>query len=54
VILSDRTLKALIKSGALGISPMTDESIQPASIDCRLGEDFLVVEDRQMHTIDLN
>lgn len=44
----------MIKSGELGITPLTEESIQPASIDCRLGNHFLVVEDRQMQTIDLN
>jgi dCTP deaminase len=54
VILSDKTLKQLIDSGELGVSPITDESIQPASIDCRLGDHFLVVEDRQMQIIDLN
>jgi dCTP deaminase len=54
MILSDKTLKQLISSGTLEISPLNDESIQPASIDCRLGDHFLVVEDRQMQTIDLN
>lgn len=54
MILSDGTLKRLIDSGELGIDPLNEESIQPASIDCRLGDHFLVVEDRQMHTIDLN
>ncbi len=54
MILSDLTLREMIKSGELGITPLTEESIQPASIDCRLGNHFLVVEDRQMQTIDLN
>src|SRR5665213_1252633 len=54
MILSDITLKEMISSGKLGISPINAESIQPASIDCRLGNHFLVVEDRQMQTIDLN
>lgn len=54
MILSDQTLKTMIDSGELVVSPLTDESIQPASIDCRLGNHFLVVEDRQMHSIDLN
>lgn len=54
MILSDKTLKQLIKTGELGVSPLVEESIQPASIDCRLGDDFLVVEDRQMHTISLD
>lgn len=54
MILSDKTLKTLIDSGELGVSPITDTSIQPASIDCRLGDHFLVVEDRQMQIIDLS
>jgi dCTP deaminase len=54
MILSDKTLKEMISSGQLGITPINDESIQPASIDCRLGNHFLVVEDRKMQTIDLN
>jgi len=54
VILSDKTLKEMIGSGELGMTPLTEESIQPASIDCRLGNHFLVVEDRQMQIIDLN
>lgn len=54
MILSDLTLRKLIDSGELGVSPITPESIQPASVDCRLGEHFLIVEDREMQTIDLN
>ncbi len=54
MILSDKTLRTLIQSGELGVTPLAEESIQPASIDCRLGDHFLVVEDRQMHMIDLN
>ena len=54
MILSDRTLRKMIDSGELGVSPITDSSIQPASIDCRLGDNFLVVEDRMMQTIDLS
>ena len=36
------------------VSPIKPSSIQPASIDCHLGNHFLVVEDRQMHTIELD
>lgn len=36
------------------MEPLIENSIQPASIDCRLDNNFLVVEDRNMHTIDLN
>lgn len=53
MILSDGTLQESIKSGALVIEPLQDNSIQPASVDCHLGHHFLLVEDRQMHTIDM-
>lgn len=54
MILSDRTLKEMIDSGELVCEPMTAQSLQPASIDCTLGDHFLVVEDRNMHVIDLS
>lgn len=54
MILSDKTLRGLLKSGELVVDPIVDESIQPASIDCRLDRHFLVVEDRNMKIIDLN
>ena len=54
MILSDQTLGEMLKSGDLVVEPLQPESIQPASIDCHLGDHFLVVEDRQMHTIELD
>lgn len=54
MILSDGTLKSMLEAGELVCEPIKENSIQPASIDCHLGKDFLVVEDRQMHTIDLD
>lgn len=54
MVLSDRDLKKLIDLRVLEVSPLAEDSIQPASIDCRLGSHFLMVEDRQMQTIDLN
>lgn len=54
MILSDKTLKAMIDDGSLGVSPLMEDSIQPASIDCRLGSHFLMVDDNQTHSIDLN
>ncbi len=53
MILSDHTLKEMIENNDL-VSPITAESIQPASVDCHLGNHFLIVEDRQMHTIELD
>lgn len=54
MILSDKTLTKMIETGELKVSPLDKESIQPASIDCRLGNNFLIVEDREMQIIDLN
>ncbi len=44
MILSDRDLKARISSGDIGIDPLDDPElqIQPASIDLRLGNRFVV------------
>src|SRR6185437_3461795 len=53
MILSDKTLAAMIKTGELVVEPLKPNSIQPASIDCHLGRHFLIVEDRQMHMIDM-
>ncbi len=53
MILSDRTLEEMIKAGTLVVDPLCSDSIQPASIDCRLGNHFLEIEDRRISTIDL-
>jgi dCTP deaminase len=50
MILSDKTLKKLIDSGDLTCEPITENSIQPASIDCRLGRHFLVVDETQSNS----
>lgn len=54
MILSDATLKAMIASRELVCEPIDPISIQPASIDCRLGDHFLVVDDNQMGIITLD
>ena len=54
MILSDHTLESMIQSKELIIEPLGAESIQPASIDCTLGSDFLIVEDREMEKITLD
>jgi dCTP deaminase len=53
MILSDKTLTSLIQKRELVIEPLRENSIQPASVDCHLGDHFLIVEDRQMHMIDM-
>jgi dCTP deaminase len=54
MILSDKTLKAMIASGDLVCEPIDEKSIQPASIDCRLGDHFLIPDDHQMDMITLD
>ncbi len=54
MILSDQTLKTMLKSRNLVVEPLVEESIQPASIDCRLGNHFLIVDNFNMKTIDLD
>ena len=45
MILSDKTIIALMKEGSLVIEPLEPQQIQPASIDIRLGNTFSIVED---------
>lgn len=45
MILSDRTILELLHRGDLSISPLEAEQIQPASVDVRLGDTFLEIED---------
>ncbi len=54
MILSDKTLKSMISTGELVVTPLKEESIQPASIDCRLGDHFLVVEHNTMDVLTLD
>lgn len=54
MILSDGTIKEMLKEGSLKVDPLSEHSIQPASIDMRLGNHFLSVEDRSMDCISLS
>lgn len=53
MILSDITIREIIRQGKLQIHPLTDEQIQPASVDIRLGNTFSIVEDTSGGIIDL-
>lgn len=44
MILSDKTIRALLSSGQLDINPLEDVQIQPASVDIRLGNSFSILE----------
>lgn len=45
MILSDGTLKKMMNSGELVVEPLAENGLQPASIDCRIGNHYLVVDD---------
>ena len=45
MILSDKTIMRMLDEGTLGITPLEEGQIQPASVDVRLGDTFSVVED---------
>ncbi len=54
MILSDATLKEKIKKGEIVMTPIDEKDIQCASIDCRLGNHFLIVDHHDMDVITLN
>jgi len=54
MILSDRTIKKMLAENQLFVSPITDESIQPASIDMRLGDHYLTLEDKNMDLLTMD
>lgn len=47
MILSDKTLRQMLKNGELGISPLEEVQIQPASVDIRLGNTFSFVKESE-------
>lgn len=44
MILSDKTIRELMKQGRLSVNPIDDVQVQPASVDLRLGDHFLRVK----------
>lgn len=54
MILSDRDIKKYISLGDITLTPYEEKNVQPASIDLRLGQGFLVVDDHKASIIDLN
>lgn len=45
MILSDGEIKELLEKGELSISPLSENQIQPASVDITLGNTFSVIKD---------
>ena len=54
MILSDKTIREAIKSGAIGVKNYTPDSIQPASLDIRLGNSFAVPKTNRYDIIAFN
>jgi dCTP deaminase len=54
MILSDGSIRRLLQSGELEIAPLADAQVQPASVDCTLGEHFLKIDDAQKTHLDFN
>ncbi len=54
MVVSDSTLKEMIASGELFIDPLSENAIQASSIDCRLANHFLVLDEHVMQTIRLD
>lgn len=52
MILSDGTIRRMLGSGRLVIDPIQDIQIQPASVDVRLGSEFLVFRNHITEVID--
>ncbi|RNA69960.1 dCTP deaminase [Alteribacter keqinensis] len=54
MILSDSGIKQYMQQGLLSITPITEEQIQPASVDLTLGTSFRKMNEHQVELISLN
>lgn len=54
MILSDKTIRKMLDERSLIIKPLTEEQVQPASVDIRLGNTFSVVDDTPSGIITLD
>ena len=54
MILSDGAIRDLLSSGDLGVDPHTPDQIQPASIDLRLSDHFLKVDENRLEAMRLD
>ena len=54
MILSDGAIRDLLASGELGVDPHTPDQVQPASIDLRLSDHFLKVDENRLEALRLD
>lgn len=52
MILSDGTIRRLLAAGTLVVDPIEPSQVQPASVDVRLGSEFLVFRNHTAEVID--
>ncbi len=53
MILSDRDIKAALKAGKIGIEPLYEGALQPASVDLHLDSKFLIFRNTEHAFIDV-
>ncbi len=54
MIVSDSSLRLLLARGEIVVEPLEDYQIQPASVDLRLGDHFLKVDENSVESISLD
>ncbi len=54
MILSDKSILKLIEEKKLVIDPLEPNAVQPASVDCSIGNHFLAVDEHHMDIITLD
>jgi dCTP deaminase len=53
-VLSDRSIREALKAGRIGIEPLDDDAIQPASVDLRLDSAFRVFRTTSRPYVDVH
>ncbi|MFV0414356.1 MAG: dCTP deaminase [Oscillospiraceae bacterium] len=54
MILSDKTIKTLLASGQLAITPLEEAQIQPASVDIRIGDSFSILKNAGLTPVEMS
>ena len=54
MILSDDTLRRMIAEKSIGVEPLEPFQVQPASIDLRLGRNFLKIDENSLESLSLD
>jgi len=54
MIISDSTLRKFLADGTIVVDPIEDYQIQPASVDLRLGDHFLIVDEHSTEIITMD